>query len=165
MLHYEKNTNHIKCIQSMVQLIKTNSTNEDFIQLVRLLDAELAIKDGEDHAFYHQFNSITNLNFVIIAYKNEQAIGCGAIKPFDNSAMEVKRMFVPESARGLGIATKILNELETWAADLGYKKCVLETGKKQVEAIALYKKCKYQIIPNYGQYQGVENSICFEKQL
>jgi GNAT superfamily N-acetyltransferase len=149
----------------MVQLIKTNSTNEDFIQLVRLLDAELAIKDGEDHDFYHQFNGITNLNYVVVAYKNEQAIGCGAIKPFDNSTMEVKRMFVPESARGLGIATRILNELETWAADLGYKNCVLETGKKQVEAIALYKKCKYQIIPNYGQYQGVENSICFEKQL
>lgn len=149
----------------MVQLIKTNSTSEDFIQLVRLLDSELAIKDGDDHAFYHQFNGITNLNYVIVAYKDDQAIGCGAIKPFDDSIMEVKRMFVPENARGLGIATKIINELERWAASLGYKKCILETGKKQVEAIALYKKCNYKIIPNYGQYQGVENSICFEKQL
>lgn len=149
----------------MIQLIKTNSTNEDFIKLVSFLDAELAIKDGKDHAFYHQFNGIVNLNNVVVAYKNEQAIGCGAIKPFNDSAMEVKRMFVPESARGLGIATKVLKELEVWAKDLGYKKCVLETGKKQVEAIALYKKCNYNIIPNYGQYKGVENSICFEKQL
>lgn len=149
----------------MIQLIKTNSTNEDFIKLVSFLDAELAIKDGKDHAFYHQFNGIVNLNHVVVAYKNEQAIGCGAIKPFNDSAMEVKRMFVPESARGLGIATKVLKELEVWAKDLGYKKCVLETGKKQVEAIALYKKCNYNIIPNYGQYKGVENSICFEKQL
>lgn len=149
----------------MVQLIKTNSTSEDFIQLVRLLDSELAIKDGDDHAFYHQFNGITNLNYVIVAYKDDQAIGCGAIKPFDDSIMEVKRMFVPENARGLGIATKIINELERWAASLGYKKCILETGKKQVEAIALYKKCNYKIIRNYGQYQGVKNSICFEKQL
>lgn len=149
----------------MIQLIKTNSTNEDFIKLVSFLDAELAIKDGKDHAFYHQFNGIVNLNHVVVAYKNEQAIGCGAIKPFSDSAMEVKRMFVPESARGLGIATKVLKELEVWAKDLGYKKCVLETGKKQVEAIALYKKCNYNIIPNYGQYKGVENSICFEKQL
>ena len=149
----------------MIQLIKTNSTNEDFIQLVSSLDAELAIKDGEDHAFYHQFNGITNLNYVVVAYINKQAIGCGAIKPLDDKAMEVKRMFVPESSRGLGIATTILNELEAWATDLGYKKCVLETGKKQVEAIALYKKCNYQIIPNYGQYKGVDNSICFEKQL
>ena len=149
----------------MIHLKKTNSKNEDFIKLVHLLDAELAIKDGKDHAFYHQFNSIANLNYVVVAYKDENAMGCGAIKPFNTSAMEVKRMFVPESARGLGIATKILAELEAWAKVLGYNQCVLETGKKQVEAMALYKKCSYQIIPNYGQYQGVENSICFEKQL
>ena len=149
----------------MIQLIKTNSKNEDFIKLVNQLDAELAIKDGDDHDFYHQFNGIANLNFVIVAYKNKQAIGCGAIKPIDTSSMEVKRMFVPESARGLGIATKILNELEGWATYLGYKKCILETGKKQVEAIALYKKCAYKIIPNYEQYKGVANSICFEKLL
>jgi len=149
----------------MIHLIKTNSQNNDFIQLVASLDAELAIKDGDDHDFYHQFNGITNLNYVVVAYKNKVAIGCGAIKPLDSSAMEIKRMFVPESARGLGIATKILRELEVWASELGYKKCVLETGKKLSDAIALYKKCKYEIIPNYGQYIGIESSICFEKKL
>lgn len=149
----------------MIQLIKTNAENADFITLVKQLDVELAIKDGADHAFYHQFNAITNLKFVVVAYQKNQAIGCGAIKPFDTDSMEVKRMFVPENARGLGIATKILNELESWALDLGYKKCVLETGKKQIEAIALYKKSNYKITPNYGQYIGVKNSICFEKQL
>jgi GNAT superfamily N-acetyltransferase len=149
----------------MIQLIKTNAENADFIALVKQLDLELAIKDGADHAFYHQFNGITSLKFVVVAYQNNQAIGCGAIKPFDTESMEVKRMFVPESARGLGIATKILNELESWALDLGYKKCVLETGMKQIEAISLYKKSNYKITPNYGQYKGVENSVCFEKQL
>lgn len=149
----------------MIQLIKTNSKNVDFINLVSQLDKELAIHDGEDHDFYHQFNGITNLKFVIVAYKNDQALGCGAIKPFDKDSMEIKRMFVPKTSRGIGIATKILTELEVWATSLGYKNCVLETGKKQVEAIALYKKCGYQIIPNYGQYKGVENSICFSKTL
>jgi len=147
------------------QLIKTNSKNKDFIELVKQLDSELAIKDGEDHAFYNQFNSIDNLNHVVIAYKNKQPIGCGAIKPFNNKSMEVKRMYVPETSRGLGIATKILNQLEAWALELGFETCVLETGKKQVEAIALYTKCNYKIIPNYGQYIGIENSICFEKVL
>lgn len=149
----------------MIQLIKTNAENSDFIALVNQLDMELATKDGEDHAFYHQFNGITTLKFVVVAYQNNQAIGCGAIKPFDAESMEVKRMFVPVSTRGLGIATKILNELEGWALALGYKKCVLETGKKQIEAIALYKKCNYKIIQNYGQYKGVKNSVCFEKHL
>jgi len=53
--------------------------------------------------------------------------------------------------------------LESWASELNFKYCVLETGKRQPEAIALYKKNGYQIIPNYGQYHGIENSICFQK--
>ncbi|MFT5216240.1 MAG: putative acetyltransferase [Glaciecola sp.] len=149
----------------MIHFIKTSSKNIDFISLVKQLDAELTIKDGDDHDFYHQFNGITNLNYVIVAYKGQNAIGCGSIKSFDKKTMEIKRMFVPENARGLGIATQILTNLESWASDLGYSKCILETGKILVEAIALYKKCGYQMIPNYGQYKDVENSVCFEKQL
>jgi putative acetyltransferase len=149
----------------MIHFIKTNSKNIDFISLVKQLDAELTIKDGDDHDFYHQFNGITNLNYVIVAYKGQNAIGCGAIKFFDKKTMEIKRMFVPENARGLGVATQILTNLESWASGLGYSKCILETGKILVEAIALYKKCGYQMIPNYGQYKDVENSVCFEKQL
>jgi putative acetyltransferase len=79
--------------------------------------------------------------------------------------MEVKRMFVKEEFRGKGIAGKVLSELEKWARELWFQKCILETGTRQIEAIALYKKSKYSIIPNYGQYEGVENSLCFEKKL
>ncbi len=50
-----------------------------------------------------------------------------------------------------------------WASELGYTSCVLETGKRQPEAIALYTKNGYKIIPNYEQYEGVENSVCFRK--
>jgi len=149
----------------MITFIKTVSKNIDFINLVEQLDAELTIKDGEDHNFYHQFNSIANLNFVVVAYKGKKAIGCGAIKPFDEQTMEIKRMFVSENFRGLGVAAQILGDLESWALQLGYSKCILETGKILVEAIALYKKCNYLIIKNYGQYRGVENSVCFQKQL
>jgi len=74
-------------------------------------------------------------------------------------------MYVYPKSRGKGIATAILNELEKWAFELPFKKCVLETGKRQQEAIELYKKNGYKIIPNYGQYVGIENSICFEKEL
>ncbi len=79
--------------------------------------------------------------------------------------MEVKRMYTSPESRGKGIASAVLKELEKWAAELSYKKCLLETGKKQPEAIALYLKSSYNIIPNYGQYAGVENSVCFEKKL
>jgi GNAT superfamily N-acetyltransferase len=102
---------------------------------------------------------------VLVAYDEGLATGCGAIKEYSPGIMEVKRMFTLPSQRGKGIASRILSELEKWAAELRYQKCILETGKKQKEAIALYLKNGYTVIPNYGQYAGVENSICFEKEL
>lgn len=147
----------------MACLVRTSSDNTDFISLVKLLDADLAVKDGDDHSFYSQFNTIDQIKHVIVAYENNTAIGCGAIKAFDTDAMEVKRMYVAPAARGKGRATAILAELEKWAAELSYQKCVLETGKRQEDAIALYQKNGYRIILNYGQYIGVENSVCFEK--
>lgn len=149
----------------MITFKRTNSSDTDFIHLVNLLDADLKIRDGEDHDFYHQFNKIDNLSYCIVAYINDIAVGCGAIKPFDVQSMEVKRMYVLPEHRGKGIAVNILQNLENWATELQYKKCVLETGLQQPEAIALYKKSGYNVIPNYGQYIGIENSVCFEKNL
>jgi putative acetyltransferase len=149
----------------MITLLKTNSENTDFIGLVKLLDADLAIRDGDEHSFYAQFNKIDKIKHVVMAYEAIAPVGCGTIKYFDEISMEVKRMFVQPGQRGTGIASKILSALETWASELGYKKCILETGKKQPEAIALYQKNGYSVIDNYGQYAGKENSICFEKKL
>jgi putative acetyltransferase len=149
----------------MPSLSRTDSDNPDFIHLVKYLDADLAIRDGADHAFYNQFNKIAALKYVVVAYENDNPVGCGAIKEYAPNAMEVKRMYTLPEGRGRGIATTILLELENWAAELGYEKCILETGKKQPEAIALYEKNNYKRIPNYGQYAGIENSVCFEKVL
>jgi len=149
----------------MIHCKRTNSDDPDFQQLVKALDADLARRDGTEHDFYAQFNSIAAIKHAIVAYENDLASGCGAIKSFDDKTMEIKRMFVPPALRGKGIASAVLAALETWAAELGYTRCVLETGKRQPEAIALYKKCGYDIIDNFGQYIGVENSVCFEKKL
>lgn len=149
----------------MIKLVRTNPKHKDFTALVKLLDADLAIRDGEDHDFYNQFNKLDNINHVVVLYRNDTPLGCGAIKEFELGAMEVKRMFTMHNARGKGFASKILTELENWAKELAYKRLILETGVQQPEAIALYKKCGYTTITNYGQYAGVENSICFEKVL
>lgn len=74
-------------------------------------------------------------------------------------------MYTSPGSRGKGVAGKVLDELELWATELQCEKCILETGKKQPEAIALYQKNGYNVIPNYGQYRGIENSVCFEKKL
>jgi len=149
----------------MVSLTRTTSDNKDFISLVKLLDAELAERDGEDHPFYAQFNKIDDIKYTVVAYENEKPVSCGAIKEYNPNTMEIKRMYTLPESRGKGIATKVLIELEKWANELGYEKCILETGKKQLEAIALYKKNGYKLIPNFGQYAEVENSVCFEKEM
>ena len=149
----------------MLKLIRTDSQHRDFIYLVARLDALLAELDGEEHAFYNSLNKIDKLKQVVVAYDNDKPVGCGAIREHDANTMEVKRMYTLEEYRGKGIATKILAELEKWAAELNYNKCVLETGKRQPDAVALYKNRGYKLIPSYGQYVNVENSLCFEKDL
>lgn len=149
----------------MISIKKVSVTNPQFVGLVKLLDDELTIRDGEDHDFYDQYNQLDSIKNAVVLYDDKVALGCGAIKHFDEGRMEVKRMYVREEDRGKGYATQILSYLERWAKDLGYQKCVLETGIRQPEAIAFYKKCQYNIIPNYGQYEGVENSVCFEKEI
>ncbi len=147
----------------MYTIKRTDSEDNDFQKLVVELDKDLAIRDGDDHPFYDQFNKITNIRQVVVVYENQTPVGCGAIKPYEENVVEVKRMFVPPDKRGKGIASIVLKELEAWAKELGFKKCILETGEKQPEAISLYKKNNYKLIKNYGQYAGVEASLCFEK--
>ncbi|GAA4294667.1 GNAT family N-acetyltransferase [Aestuariibaculum suncheonense] len=149
----------------MITLLRTTSTNNDFIALVKLLDTDLAKRDDDDHAFYAQFNKIDSINYVVVAYKDNVPIACGAIKPCNSTTMEIKRMYTAEDYRGKGIASLVLAELEQWASQLSYTTCILETGIKQPEAIKLYEKNGYQNIPNYGQYADVSESKCFEKHL
>lgn len=149
----------------MIQLKRTDSKNKDFIELVKLLDADLKIRDGVEHGFYDQFNKIDGLKHVVVAYKNKIPIGCGAFKIHTGNFVEIKRMYVAENGRRNGVASKVLSELEGWATALNFEKSILETGKQQPEAIELYKKCNYTITDNFGMYENVENSVCFEKKL
>lgn len=142
---------------------RTHSDNIDFQNLVALLDEDLKIRDGDEHSFYSQFNKIQNIRNVIVCYIDDNPIGCGAFKEYDQKKVEIKRMFVQPKYRGHGIGLSILKELELWASELNYSEYILETGKKQPEAIKLYQKAGYTIIKNYGQYENVENSVCMSK--
>lgn len=146
-----------------VEIKRYSGPNEDFEQLVAALDAYLTVTDGDEHAFYDQFNATTHLKHIVLAYKNGAAIGCGAFNPYSNDTTEIKRMYVAPDHRGTGVAGLLLGELEDWSAASGFRFCILETGKRQVEAVAFYKKMGYQQIPNYDQYAQMQNSICFRK--
>ena len=155
-----------RCLTTMmIHIRRTDSSDPDFRLLVRLLDADLAVRDGDDHAYYAQFNTLDRLQHAIVPYASDQAVACGAFKPFDPVSVEVKRMYTKPEHRGEGLAARVLSELEKWANELAYSRCVLETGKMQPEALSLYQRSGYRIIPNYGPYVGVENSVCFEKPL
>ena len=149
----------------MINLLRTNSDKSDFRELVALLDEDLQIRDGDEHSFYAQYNKIDKIRHVVVAYAGGVAVGCGAIREYAAEVAEIKRMFVREEWRKRGIAKSILLELEMWAGELNFSECILETGIKQPEAIALYRKSGYQTIVSYGQYVNVENSVCMKKFL
>ncbi|MEM6397472.1 MAG: GNAT family N-acetyltransferase [Bacteroidota bacterium] len=149
----------------MTQITRTTPTNTDFRTLVEKLDAYLAITDGGEHDFYDQYNQLDDIEHVIVAFDGNRAVGCGAIKVYGDHRIEVKRMWVNEDQRGRGVAMTILKELELWAAELGATSCILETGKRQKEAVCFYKKAGYREIAKYGQYAEMDNSICFMKEL
>ena len=149
----------------MVEIFRTVSNNSDFQFLVSLLDHFQQILDGEEHSFYAQFNKIDTLSEVLVAYIEGIPVASGALRSYNNSTVEIKRMFVKPEYRGRGIAMLILKELESWAKELNFSTCILETGKKQIEAISLYKKAGYMQITSYGQYKNVENSVCMKKEI
>lgn len=149
----------------LLELRRTDAENEAFRSLVQQLDADLDDRYGDQQDFYGQFNALSAIKYVVLAYLDEGAVACGAIKEFDDQSMEVKRMYVQKNARGRGIATGVLQELESWAKSLGYSNCVLQLADNQAEALALYVKNGYVQTANFGQYIGDENSICMRKEL
>jgi putative acetyltransferase len=149
----------------MITIKRTNSEDKHFHLLVDHLNKDLQDRYGALQDFYSRFNSIQNLPTVVIAYAEDVPVGCGCFKHYDDDSVEVKRMYVSNEQRGKGIGGAILAELEQWAAELSIGTMVLETGNNQPEAIHLYKKMGYTVIPNYGQYSGMETSICMEKKL
>lgn len=149
----------------MHTLVRTNSKDPAFIALVDELNAWLRVKDGDKHTYYNQFNSIEGIPYVLVIYDKSAPIACGAMKEYDPQTVEIKRMYTQPGARGKGIGKLIVTELENWARKLGYTRLLLETGKSFKAAIALYQKYGFEQIPNYDQYIGINESVCFQKPI
>ena len=149
----------------MNQLIKTTSDNPDFHFLVAQLDAHLAGIYGEEQAFFTQHNKVDAIKHVVVVYRDGKPVGCGGIKAYSSSEMEIKRMFVQPEQRGQGIASEILTVLENWAKEMGFTETILETLVVKESVIAMYARNGYVLVPNYGQYIGVDSSVCMRKSL
>jgi GNAT superfamily N-acetyltransferase len=150
---------------SLVTLLRTDSANRDFQYLVVLMDHDLRERYGSVQSVYNELNQVADLDTIVVAYDEQQAVGCGCFRKFSDNTAEIKRMYVEPSYCGQGIAVRILNELELWAGEKGFNHAILETGRKQPEAIHLYERSGYATTINYGPYDGLDNSICMRKKL
>ncbi len=139
-----------------------NASDPKFIKLTDELDIELSQRYGAGQAKYDAYNRIVNAH-AVIAMDGVMTAACGCFKPYDAETVEIKRMYVKPEYRGRGVARELLKRLEAQAKLQGYQASVLETGRKQPEAIRLYEKSGYERIQNYGQYADIPDSVCFKK--
>ena len=149
----------------MLKVIRTTSEDFEFKSLVNFLDKELNVRYGMEQSKMDVHNSIESVEKVVLGYDENGPIACGCIKAIDPITIELKRMFVKSEHRGNGIAGLVLLELENWAKESLFEKCILETGIKQPEAIHFYTKMGYLIIGNFGPYINNPNSICMGKEI
>lgn len=149
----------------LITFSRCDCNDKNFTQLTKCLDADLSSRNGKIQNLYTQYNRITDISTALVAFDDNIPVGCGCFKNYEKKTIEIKRIYVKPECRGKGIAKKMVNLLETWAVELGNTKAILETGLQQPEAIHLYEKIGYIKTVNYGQYVGVDNSVCFSKEL
>ena len=149
----------------ITKVVKTTSDNPDFIGLIKIFDTFLWERYPELKNDYWENNLIEFNPNVFVIYLNDKAVACGCFKRYNSTTVELKRMFVSPEARGLGLAQKIIKELEEEARTQGFETIVLETLYKQIEAINLYQKVGFEIVENYEPYVGLTNSVCMSKNI
>lgn len=146
---------------------RTNCKDEDFIENCRLLDMDLERRVGKviERGKYQKYNRLDEIKQAIVVYEDGKAIGGGAIRRYDDETVELKRVFVHMEYQGQGIGSRLVLLLLEWAAELGYRRMILETGELLAESCAVYKKLGFQVIPNYGPYVNMPESLCMGKDL
>lgn len=147
--------------------VRTDGKNEDFIENCRLLDMDLDRRVGRQikREKYQKFNQLDEIREAIVVYDHGRAVGGGAIRRYDDENVELKRVFVQNEYQGQGIGSRLVSLLIEWAAQLGYRRMILETGELLAESCAVYKKLGFEVIPNYGPYADMPESLCMAKEI
>ncbi|MCH5255635.1 MAG: GNAT family N-acetyltransferase [Lachnospiraceae bacterium] len=145
----------------------TDGNSRDFIELCHGLDDFLneLVGGEENRAEYIPYNKLDDIHDVVIAYDKDVPVGSASFKKYDNENAEVKRVFVKKEYRGQGISLELMKMLEERAREKGFKYFILESGEPLAAAMALYRKIGYKVIPNYGQYKCMDESICMKTEL
>ncbi len=151
----------------LIEFKRTDGKNKDFIENCRLLDMDLDRRVGKKikREKYEKYNQLDEIQEAIVVYNDNKAVGGGAIRRYNNEDIELKRVFVHTKYQGQGIGTKLVSLLIEWAAELGYKRIILETGELLEESCYVYKKLGFKVIPNYGPYVDMPESLCMARDL
>lgn len=147
--------------------VRTDGKNEDFIENCRLLDMDLDRRVGKQikREKYEKFNQLDEIREAIVVYDDGKPVGGGAIRRYDDETVELKRVFVHNEYQGQGIGSRLVSLLIEWAAQLGYRRMILETGELLAESCAVYRKLGFTVIPNYGPYADMPESLCMAKAI
>ncbi|MBH1940222.1 GNAT family N-acetyltransferase [Mobilitalea sibirica] len=154
-------------VLSELEFKNTDGEDPDFAILCNHLDGSLDEIVGKkfQRSQYDQYNRRDNIHDVIVAYQKGKPVACGAFKMFDEDHAELKRIYTEPSIRNMGLGLEMIRRLEAKAKIKGYRWCILETGRPLEAACHVYKKAGYEIIPNYGPYVDMPNSICMKRKI
>ena len=152
-----------------IHIRRSTLASPDAGELIAALNAELTTtfpEPGATHFSLSDAQVIPGDGAFLVAYLDDAAVGCGAVRRLDQTTAEIKRMYVNPSVRGRGIGRALVEALEREARLIGVTKIVLETGTRLASAIKLYEAMGYAHIPLFGEYLSSPNtSLCFGKSL
>ena len=148
----------------IMESIITNEKDERFIELTKELDNEYFQRLGDVVKKYEEYNDLNDPHIVILALNWGKPIACASFRLFDKDTIEIKRVYVKKRYRRKGIAYKLVKQLEKLAMEENFRYSVIETGSDNEAAINLYKKLDYEIIDNFGQFEGDDLCICMRKE-
>lgn len=145
----------------------TDGKDENFIVLCHELDDFLneLVGGEENRTEYIPYNKPDDIHDAVIVYDGDVLVGGAGFKRYDDECAEVKRVFIRQDYRGRGISNRLMELLEDAARKQGYRYFILESGEPLIAAMALYRNIGYKVIPNYGQYKDMADSICMRKEL
>jgi GNAT superfamily N-acetyltransferase len=147
--------------------ILTDGGSADFAALCNLLDESLeaAVGTTVQRSKYAPMNTLEKIRDAVVAYDGALPVACGGFRYYDDGVAEVKRVFVRPDYRGRGISRQLMELLENHAREQGYRVLILETNGLLVPAMKLYESLGYKVIPNYGPYKDMPESVCMRKAL
>ena len=150
-----------------IRYIRTDGTNKDFAEFYRLTEEFYSSLVGgeKNRKGFVPFNASAMIPDVIIAYDGEKAVACAGLKKYDETSTEIKRVWVQPEYRGRHIASELMSMVEHIAREQGFERLILQTRPQMTEAVKMYEKRGYILIPNYPPYDSLKGAVCYAKEL